>query len=89
MTLHVKTRLLLLNVMVSYDIIEKKCEFIRVMILLRKNVNFFHTIHYLSSIPYQSKVMLIEEAVVLNLCKITEPRKQKLKVEILHDLKEF
>ena len=30
-----------------------------------------------------------EEAVVLNLCKITEPRKQKLKVEILHDLKEF
>ena len=30
-----------------------------------------------------------EEAVVLNLCKITEPRKQKLKVEILHDLKEL
>ena len=42
--------------------------------------------------PYQSKVMLIsttEESVVLNLCKITEVRKQKLKVEILHDLKEF
>ena len=31
--------------------------------------------------PYQSKVMLIEEAVVLNLCKITEPRKQKLKLK--------
>ena len=30
-----------------------------------------------------------EEAVVGNLCKITEPRKQKLKVEILYDLKEF
>ena len=25
----------------------------------------------------------------LNSCKINEPRKQKLKVEILHDLKEF
>ena len=31
--------------------------------------------------PNQSKVMLI--------CKITEQRKQKLKVEILHDLKNF
>ena len=31
----------------------------------------------------------LEEAVVLDLCKITEPRKQKLKVEILDDLKEF
>ena len=32
--------------------------------------------------------MLIEQAVVvLNLCKITEPR--KLKVEMLHDLIEF
>ena len=39
--------------------------------------------------PFQSKVMLMEEAVVLNLCKITEPGKQMLKGEILHDLKEF
>ena len=31
--------------------------------------------------PNQSKVMLI--------CKIKEQRKQKLKVEILHDLKNF
>ena len=37
------------------------------------------------SIPYQSKVILTEETVVLNLCKITEVRKQKIKVEILHD----
>ena len=36
--------------------------------------------------PNQSKVMLI---MVLNLCKITESRKQKLKVEILHDLNNF
>ena len=35
--------------------------------------------------PYKSKVMLIE-AVIFNLCKITEPRKQKLKVEFLHNL---
>ena len=28
-----------------------------------------------------------EEAVALNLCKITKPRKQKLKVKILHGLK--
>ena len=28
-------------------------------------------------------------AVVLVLCKITEPRKMQLKVEILHGLKEF
>ena len=34
--------------------------------------------------------MSSEEAIVLNLCKITKLRKkQKLKVEILHDLKEF
>ena len=31
----------------------------------------------------------MEEAVVLNLCQITELRKQKVKVESLHDLKEF
>ena len=30
-----------------------------------------------------------EQDVVLNICKITEPRKQKLKIEILYDLKEF
>ena len=36
-----------------------------------------------------SKLCSSEQAVVLNLCKITRPRKQKLKVEILHDLKEF
>ena len=29
--------------------------------------------------PYQSKVMLIREAVVLNLSKITEPRKTEVK----------
>ena len=34
------------------------------------------------------KLCSSEQAVVLNISKITEPRKQKLKVEILHDLKE-
>ena len=34
------------------------------------------------------KLCSTEQAVV-PLCKITEPRKRKLKVEILHDLKEF
>ena len=34
------------------------------------------------------KLCSSEQAVVLNIPKITEPRKQKLKVEILHDLKE-
>ena len=35
------------------------------------------------------KLCSSEEAVVLNLCKIIEPRNGKLKVEILHDLKEL
>ena len=35
------------------------------------------------------KLCSMEQAVVLNISKITELRKQKLKVEILHDLKEF
>ena len=35
------------------------------------------------------KLCCPEQAVVHNLCKITEPRKRKLKVEILYDLKEF
>ena len=35
------------------------------------------------------KLCSSEQAVVLILCKITEPLKQKLKVEILHDLKQF
>ena len=40
--------------------------------------------------PYQSKVMLFGKSCSKkSLCKITEPRKQKLKIEIFHDLKEF
>ena len=35
------------------------------------------------------KLCSSEQALVLKLSKITEPRKRKLKVEILHDLKEF
>ena len=35
------------------------------------------------------KLCSSEQAVVLNICKINEPRKQKLKVEILQHLKEF
>ena len=37
------------------------------------------------------KLCRLEEAVVplLNLCRLAELRKQKLKVEILHDFKEF
>ena len=31
----------------------------------------------------------MEEAVVLNLRKITEPRKQRIKVEIPYNIKEF
>ena len=38
--------------------------------------------------PDQSKFMLIKQAVELNLYKITEPRKQTLKVESLHGVKE-
>ena len=34
------------------------------------------------------KLCSSEQTVVPNICKITEPRKRKLKVEILHDLKE-
>ena len=38
--------------------------------------------------PYQSKVMLIGRSCSTKpLCKITKLRKQKLKVEILQDLK--
>ena len=39
--------------------------------------------------PYHPKLCTLEQAVVLNICKINEPRKQKLKVEILQELKEF
>ena len=41
--------------------------------------------------PYLTnpKLRSSEQAVVLNICKITKPRKRKLKVEILYDLKEF
>ena len=39
--------------------------------------------------PTSPRLCSSEQAVVLNLCKITEPRKFRLKVEILHDLKEF
>ena len=35
------------------------------------------------------KLCSSEQAVVHNICKITELRKRKLKVESLHDLKEF
>ena len=38
---------------------------------------------------FNPKLCWSEEAVVLILGKINEPRKQKLKVEILHELKEF
>ena len=35
------------------------------------------------------KLRMSEEAVLLTLCKITESRKEMLKVEILHNLREF
>ena len=35
------------------------------------------------------KLCSSEQTVVLNISKMNEPRKQKFKVEILHDLKEF
>ena len=38
--------------------------------------------------PYQPKVMLIGRSHITSFkCKITETRKQKLKVEILYDFK--
>ena len=56
------------------------------IVLILKECDFsFHTM----SMPYHSKVMLCKEDVVLNFCKITEPRKQKLKVENLIDLNKF
>ena len=47
-------------------------------------------IYYFVLCLINPKLCRSEKAVVNNLCKITEPRKQKvgLKVEILHDLKE-
>ena len=70
--------------MPSYNIIEKEGDFSFHMI-------YYLCFHALSAISYQSKVMLIEAAVVLNLCKITELRKIEIKIilEILYDLKEF
>ena len=60
------------------------------MILLSKNVTVAFILYYIYvSMPYKSQVMLLREGVILNLSKITEPGKQKLKVEILHDLKNF
>ena len=35
------------------------------------------------------KLCVSVNAIVLDLCKITEPRKSSKKVEILHNLKEF
>ena len=35
------------------------------------------------------KLCVLVNAIVLDICKITEPRKKQLKVEILHDFKEF
>ena len=35
------------------------------------------------------KLCVSVNAIVLDFCKITEPRKKQLKVEILHDFKEF
>ena len=40
--------------------------------------------------PYQCKIILIRRSYSTKLiCKITEPRNQMLKVEILHEIKEF
>ena len=35
------------------------------------------------------KLCVLVNAIVLDFCKITEPKKKQLKVEILHDFKEF
>ena len=53
-----------------------------IIIINMGGVNYNIIIKIISFIPY---LCVFEE----NLCKITEPRKQKLKVEILHNLKEF
>ena len=63
--------------MLVYDI-EKQCEF---------SLNIIYNLCF-SALSIQSYTDQ-EEAVVLNLCKRTDQRKQKLKVEILYDLKEF
>ena len=43
------------------------------------------SIHYYDVFGKECVLCSTEQAVVLTLCKITEPRKRKLKVEILHD----
>ena len=59
-----------------------------IMILLRKNVTLAsYDILFMFLCLISSKLCLSEEAVVLNLCKITEPRKHAVK--ILHGLKNF
>ena len=35
------------------------------------------------------KLCVLVNAIVLDICKITEPRKKQLKVKILHDFEEF
>ena len=62
-----------------------------VMMFLEKNVTLAFIFNYqcVYALPIQSYACFLEQAVVITLYKITEPRKRKLKVEILHDLKEF
>ena len=64
------------NELQNYAIIEKECNFIFHMI-------YYICVYALSIHGYADRNKL------LYLCKITEPRKRKLKVEILYELKEF
>ena len=64
--------------MLSYDIIEKECDFSFDMI-------YYLCFYALSIQSYAHR----KKVLVLNLCKITEPRKVELKVEILYDFKGF
>ena len=49
----------------------------------------FHVILFMFLGHTNLEPCVLENTIVLHLCKITEPRKKQLKVEILHVLKEF
>ena len=56
--------------------------------IIEKEYEFsFYMLLFMFLCLINPKICRSEEALVLNLCKITEKRKQKLKVEILNDLK--
>ena len=66
-----------INMILSYYIIKQECVF------------SFHLILFMFSGHTNSKLCLSVNAIVPDLCKITEPRKKQFKMKILHNLKEL